>query len=122
MTQKIKKEEKKKEEAKVEDSNGRNLVPKSFFIFGHEFSIVFQDELIQEEEAVGTYRHGKHLITIQNNKKGATILKSRQEQTFFHELTHCILDQMGEEKLYHNEKFVDLFSQCLHQILKTAKY
>jgi len=105
-----------------EDESEKEMIPKSFQIFGHEFKVIFQDDLIVEEEAVGTYRHGKHLITIQNNGKGVTILKSRQEQTFFHEITHCILDQMGEEKLYHNEKFVDLFSQCLHQILKTAKY
>ena len=119
MTQKNKGIQK---ETPRETSTSSKLIPTTFQVFGHEFKVIFTDSLVQDDEAVGMYRHNKHLITIQNNSNGAGMMESRQEQTFYHELVHCILDQMGEEKLYHNEKFVDLFSQCLHQMLKTAKY
>lgn len=36
--------------------------------------------------------------------------ETSQEQTFWHELAHCILDAMCENKLSGNEKFVSIFS------------
>jgi hypothetical protein len=34
---------------------------------------------------------------------------------------HLILNAMGEDDLYKNEKFVDLFAGLLHQVLTTSK-
>lgn len=43
------------------------------------------------------------------------------ESTFYHEVTHSILFQMGELELYGNERFIDTFSSFLLQALKTTK-
>jgi hypothetical protein len=35
---------------------------------------------------------------------------------------HAILDSMNENKLYKDEKFVDVFSGLLHQMEETTEY
>ena len=42
--------------------------------------------------------------------------------TFFHELTHAILDTMGEVELSGNEKFVCCFSSFLTEAINSFKY
>jgi len=41
--------------------------------------------------------------------------------TFWHEVTHAILHDMGS-KLYNNEKFVNGFSDRLNKVVLTAKF
>lgn len=45
----------------------------------------------------------------------------RQAHTFWHEVTHAILYDMGD-KNYKNELFVEEFSRRLEQIIQTAKF
>jgi Zn-dependent peptidase ImmA (M78 family) len=45
----------------------------------------------------------------------------QKQQTFCHELVHCILDKMGETDLNDNEQFVDVFGSLLHQAWTTCK-
>ena len=47
--------------------------------------------------------------------------ETSQEQTFWHELVHCILDAMCENKLNGNEKFVSIFSGFLYEAMKASK-
>ena len=47
--------------------------------------------------------------------------ESNKLNTFFHELTHSILDTMGENELSTNEKFVSTFSSFLTEAITTAK-
>jgi len=47
---------------------------------------------------------------------------SEKSNTFWHELTHAILHNMGEDKLNHNEKFVSDFADRLDQAIKTARF
>jgi len=42
--------------------------------------------------------------------------------TFYHELTHSILDTMGENELSENEKFVCCFSGFLTEAMKDARF
>lgn len=45
-----------------------------------------------------------------------------KEQTFWHELTHCILDAMCENDLSANEKFVSVFSGFLYEAINASGY
>lgn len=47
---------------------------------------------------------------------------SEKSNTFWHELTHAILHDMGEKKLNDNEQFVSDFADRLDQAIKTAKF
>ena len=48
--------------------------------------------------------------------------ESSKRNTFFHELTHCILDTMGEGELSGNEKFVCTFSSFLNEAMANARF
>lgn len=56
-----------------------------------------------------------------NNEEQKQSLYSK-EQTFWHELTHCILDAMGEDSLSGNEKFVSIFSGFLYEAINASGY
>lgn len=43
-------------------------------------------------------------------------------KTFYHELTHAILDEMGETELSSNERFVEGFSRLLVQYEMSKKF
>lgn len=43
-------------------------------------------------------------------------------KTFYHELVHAILDEMGERELSDNERFVDGFSRLLVQYGLSKKF
>lgn len=43
-------------------------------------------------------------------------------KTFYHELIHAILDEMGETELSNNERFVDGFSRLLVQYELSKKF
>lgn len=43
-----------------------------------------------------------------------------KRNTFFHELTHAVLETMGEFELTNNEKFVSTFSSLLTEALTSA--
>lgn len=45
-----------------------------------------------------------------------------KEQTFWHELVHCILDAMCENDLSANEKFVSVFSGFLYEAINASGY
>ena len=44
-----------------------------------------------------------------------------QEQSFWHEALHCMLDSLGYDKLSQNEKFVDRLGHCLYQLEQSRR-
>ena len=54
-----------------------------------------------------------------NTAGGEKLSDERKAQTFFHELTHAVLDAIGEDELNENEQFIDAFSNVFYQALKT---
>lgn len=59
-----------------------------------------------------------HVHTVRKN--GTPIPDDKQQETFWHELTHAVLFEMGN-KLHRSEAFVTEFSKLLHQSIKSAK-
>ena len=47
--------------------------------------------------------------------------KDRLESVFYHELVHAILATMGQNELYADERFVEVFSGLLHQAVTSMK-
>ena len=89
------------------------MIPKSFQIMGHKIRVKVTDSF--DSDRVGEW-----------NPKTCTIklkpqLSSLQEQTYYHELVHCILDHLSYDTESENEQFVDAVSQCLYQALKTSR-
>ena len=71
----------------------------------------------------GSFDETSHTITIAqgNIKRGYVYEADERVNTFWHELTHAILHDMGD-KLTHNEKFVTAFANRLDQAIKTARF
>ena len=63
----------------------------------------------------------QHIRIGTRNHTGKPFTKHEVGDTFWHELTHAILYDMGC-KLTHNEKFVTEFADRLDQAIKTAKF
>lgn len=94
-------------------------VPTKFDMLGHTITVKIRKDLYDEAECYGRWTRGKHLIELQAVNKDCT--KSFQMQTFWHEVAHAVLDNIGEEKQGEDEKYVDLWGQLIHQVLKTAR-
>jgi hypothetical protein len=71
----------------------------------------------------GSFEEGTHTISIAqgNPDRGYKYTADERSNTFWHELTHAILYDMGNN-LTHNEKFVTAFADRLDQAVKTAKF
>jgi hypothetical protein len=97
------------------------MIPKSFQILGHTVKVEHK-EYVDFGANEGSSEHLKLKIEVAKKDTKGDIPLTVQEHTYFHELTHMILDNMGEGELSSNEKFVDTFSALLHQAIKTSKY
>ena len=71
----------------------------------------------------GSFDEENHTISIakENPLRGYKYDADERSNTFWHELTHAILYDMGCT-LTHNEKFVTEFSNRLDQAIKTARF
>ena len=109
-------------------------IPKSFQLLGHIYKVEICDKLYETDDAYGDCDVEKKLIRIQKigsvnriDKKTGKLLGTIEIteedfiETFFHELTHVILYNIGEEKLFNNEKFVGLMGRCFMEALKDCK-
>jgi len=92
------------------------MIPKSFTLFGHTYTI----NLVKSIDSVDSC--GECIPMNNEIRVKDTLPLSIQEQTYYHEMVHCILTNLSYNKLNLDEKFVDRFSMALHQILKTSKY
>ena len=91
------------------------IIPKGFKIFADKYTVK-EYKRIDPENSWGEHSYINKTIKL---KKDMTL--EEKERTFFHEMIHCMLDQLGYDKLSGDEKFVDQMGAALHQIIKTAK-
>jgi hypothetical protein len=93
-------------------------IPSSFPLFGDAVTVevVPAESWPYSEDDVGIWIPFSSTISIRGD-----LAPAKQEQAYFHEMIHSILDGMGHE-LARNEEFVDLFASLLHQAIAGAKY
>lgn len=95
-------------------------IPKKVCIGGQEIEINFKDRL--ESDNLGECCVAEARIDIAKTFKGREQAYTIQLNTFYHELTHAILDTMGEDDLSENERFVSCFSSFLCEAMNSIKY
>jgi len=70
----------------------------------------------------GAFYIDKDLIKIaKQDACGNTYTPAERSETFWHELTHAILYDMGN-RLTYNEKFVEAFSKRLDKAIRSARF
>jgi hypothetical protein len=97
------------------------IIPKSFQLLGHTFTVAMQDNLQSGHDAIGLAKFHENKIILQAHTKATPHARTQIEQTFCHEVVHCILDAMGDKERSENEQFVDLFGSLIHQVLTTQR-
>ena len=76
-----------------------------------------------DNNVVGTsFLAGGYIEIADKCNKCDNIPERMKVNTFFHELTHSILDTMGESDLSGNEKFVSCFSSFLTEAMEDAYF
>jgi hypothetical protein len=74
-----------------------------------------------EDDKLGTCCVLSGDMVIANTVYGRQQSETSKINTFFHELTHAILDTMGERELSNNERFVCSFASFLTEAMLSAK-
>lgn len=95
-------------------------IPNKFILGGQEITVIHTDQI--EGGGMGDCCIWDSTIKIADNYKGRPQSDGSKVNTFYHELTHLILDTMGEYELSTNEKFISTFSSFLTGALKTFDY
>lgn len=104
----------------IENLNDMIKIPKRVCIGGQEIDINFKDRL--ESDKLGECCVAEARIDIANTFNGRNQNESVKVNTFYHELTHAILDTMCENELSQNEKFVSCFSSFLCEAMRNAYF
>lgn len=69
-----------------------------------------------------SYPDQKIKIGARNNRTGRPYKDEQMKETFWHELVHAILVDMGEYKLNKRESFVEEFAKRLSKAIQSARY
>jgi predicted SprT family Zn-dependent metalloprotease len=80
-------------------------------------------ETMQRRAQMGCVYYGTGAIEVaaKSNTTNKPYTKAEVSDTFWHELTHAILYDMGSQ-LYKNEKFVTRFANRLSKAINTAQF
>lgn len=111
-------------------------VPKEFTLFGHKYSVVFRDDLLETEHCYGSFDEDLKTIELQRIGKAKKVaevngIKTLVEvdvtretfiETFFHEVVHAMLEASGDTELSENERFVNMMGKCLLEIYLSSVY
>lgn len=94
-------------------------IPKKMVVGGIDYIINIKDVLNYSGDFGFWQPQG--VIDIARGVEGDRVSESRMEATFWHELTHAILDRMGRNDLNENEGFVNTFSAFLSGAIDTME-
>lgn len=112
-------------------------IPSEFMLLGHRYRVVMVDSLFETEGTYGTADDDMKQICLQtpgvvkkrykDDVRGdvvdeITITPEILIETFFHEVTHIMLDAMGEDTLSENERFVNLMGKLWLEIYLSSVY
>lgn len=96
-------------------------IPKRIRVGHKEYSVEVVEAMLDKRLA-GEVNYHERLIQVgmRNGKTGRSFTPGFMQATFWHEVVHAILDDMDEDKLNRNEKFVQEFSKRLAQVIRSA--
>jgi len=98
-------------------------IPKTIRVGKRRYSIEVVETMLQRR-TMGTINHDAQRITIgcRSNVTGNRYSQAIMQDTFWHELVHAILNDMGEHTLNKDEKFVTGFANRLTKAIKSARF
>lgn len=111
-------------------------IPKEFTLFGHKYNVVIKNDLFETDGCYGDADEDLKQIRLQDVGEASRkncgdvdmpdikvkITENAVIETYFHEVTHIILDALGEEELSQNEKFVNMMGKAWLEIYLSSVY
>lgn len=98
-------------------------IPRRIRVGAKQYSIDIVETMLRKRDMARVYyRTNKIELGQFSNVTGKQFDDDRLQENFWHEVTHAILHDMGEDKLNANEKFVVEFSKRLSQAIKSARF
>ena len=80
-------------------------------------------ESMRKKSEMGRVSYDTQTIELaRKSGHGVPLKLSALEDTFWHELTHAILHDMGEHQLNNRENFVEEFARRLSSAIRTARF
>lgn len=93
-------------------------IPSRIHLMGYTITVsLISEDAWQHGDCVGFYDPTRLGIALRSQTAPHALV-----HTFFHEVTHAILQAMNREDLSRDEAFVDVFGGLLAQIVTTAEY
>lgn len=98
------------------------ITPTHITVGKHKYSIYMLKHM-PRKGVMGTVHYDMGTITLasHSNLTNSPYPKAKRQETFWHEVTHAILHDMGH-KLHTNERFVTDFSSRLSKAITSAKF
>lgn len=96
-------------------------IPKSYKV-GGQLMEVHKTERCDNNNVGISFLAGGYIEIADKCNKCDNIPERMKVNTYYHELTHSILDTMGESELSANEKFVSCFSSFLTEAMEKAYF
>jgi hypothetical protein len=94
-------------------------IPKSYKVGGTTIEVK-RVERCENNWVGSSLLAGGYIEIADKFNKDGTQSEDSKRNTFYHELTHTILDTMGESELSSNEKFVTCFAGFLTEAMEDA--
>lgn len=97
-------------------------IPKKVRV-GEKWYSVEVVEAMADKHEMGAVDFRERKIRIgRKTSRGIPFKLSALKETFWHELVHAILDDMGEHRLNNRESFVEEFANRLSKAIDTARF
>lgn len=96
------------------------MVPIKFSLGGLSFNVELVDNI--DDKGLGRTLNCMGKIKLAHKFFGTNMPEDSIERTFYHELVHAILVELGESSLSERENFIDSFSALLYQFEKTKEF
>jgi hypothetical protein len=96
-------------------------IPESFQLHGQNYRVKNDPTLTNRTDNRGLTNPRVNEILLQVTTEAVPIPMTLVEQTFCHELMHCLLIH-AESKMGDDEKFVNLMGNLLHQAWSTMTF
>ena len=97
-------------------------LPKKVKVGNNWYSVDIADSL-RHRMYMGEVHYAKRTITLaRKSYHGVPLKLSALHETFWHELTHAILESMGRDELNNDEDFVEEFSNRLAKAIESARF
>lgn len=98
----------------------KTTIPQKIYLGGQEINVNIVNRI--QEDKLGECCVAEGRIDIADTFYDKKQAESVKTNTFYHELTHAILDTMGEYNLSKNEKFVSCFASFLCEAMQNAYF